>query len=754
MEMEKECCKRRRDGFSRVVAHAQHARQHQPRRPDAGRRTRSARLPAVIRCAAEICKCKPITRNKLRPRPEPISAVLTLALFAILGVKTHALRHKLLPFIALLALMTCLSNVGLSCDDCGCHAPVAKKPTTQPTTSATGIAGGVAEDVFRFGVIADTQGLQYVEKLVTDLNAHNPELVVFPGDLVSTGSTNSWQAWKDRTDHFVGGLDRRLMVPGNHDLPVGGDAAWQQSFDWLPDSQTVGGVKGIDQMDYYYDFGNTRFISVTTDSQQNGAAGPPAAQVWLENLLADPSTQAKEHVFVYSHHPVTFNNYDRTGGTAGDWWRAMADSGLVDAVFVGHWHQYQPSQPDPHAHTWEVITGTGNSGFNGHAWQNQVGYSVVEVNGPDVMLRFYSDADNDGDFDDLLDEFAIVRSDPLPTGVVGYYGFHDSATNVDAAPQPLGKGNSGQYVGDATTVLGGVNGPALRLDGNGDFAHGGGIGDYNMALLRDMTLSIHANFDQLTEGDSANTLVSYSANVGGFTDREESVNHPFNLRIRDDKRLELFWEHNNNIQELFTSSVPAEVAAGEWHEYRVTRNANSGEVVFYVDGQQLGDTLYFTPATELPTGGAQGTLRIGIDFDRDDPAKLVGGFDGLIDEFVLWNEVTTETFVPPPLPCNLLGDVNGDCKIDEFDWQILRTNQRGDMTGLTSEQARALGDLNGDFANNHADFVIFKDAYESAHGAGSFKSIQQRTSVPEASTVQILMGVVALLVGLCKAIRF
>ena len=72
------------------------------------------------------------------------------------------------------------------------------------------------------------------------------------------------------------------MVPGNHDLPVGGDALWQSKFSFLPDSQIVDGKQGIDKMDYYFDKGDTRFVSVTTDSQANGAGGQPAALDWLE----------------------------------------------------------------------------------------------------------------------------------------------------------------------------------------------------------------------------------------------------------------------------------------------------------------------------------------------------------------------------------------------------------------------------------------------------------------------------------------
>jgi 3',5'-cyclic AMP phosphodiesterase CpdA len=644
-----------------------------------------------------------------------------------------------------------------ACDTCGCcrntfdEMDVAQtwQPTivnlsatkrTPPFEAASANAGGGSSSSFKFAVVGDTQGLQYLQKLVTDMNAHDPALVVFPGDLVNTGSVSAWNQWKSLSQHFVGGPNMRLVVPGNHDLPVGGDLQWQQSFGWLPDSPTIGGAKGIDKMDYFVDYQNTRFISITTDSQAHGAGGQPAALPWLENLLADPSTQAKDHVFVYSHHPITFNNYDGTGGTFGSWWQMMAASGVVDAVFVGHWHQYQPSQPDPYSDMWEAIVGTGNSGFSGHAWQNKIGFTLVDVSGPRVTARFYGDGDGDGNYDDVLDEFVISDPAPRPTGVVAYYGFHDASKNVDAAAPPLGKNNTGQYVGNAFTVPGPIHGPALRLDGSGGHAYGAGIGDYNLAVLRDLTISIHASFHTLYSNPNANTLVSHTADVAGHTDREESVNQPYNLRLLDDKRLQFFWERHNNSKMAFTSTAPAEIAPGEWHEYRVTRNASTGEVIFYVDGVQLGSTLFFDPSSELPTGGAQGILRIGINYDRDHPTKLVGAFDGLLDELLIWNEVTTATFVPPPgLPCGVLADLNGDCRLDQSDWMQFRSGQMVDMTGLTLAEAIALGDLNGDFRNNHADFVLFKATFEAANGAGAFAVMlssmtQGAPQVPEPAT--------------------
>ena len=94
--------------------------------------------------------------------------------------------------------------------------------------------------------------------------------------------------------------------------------------------------------------------------------------------------------------------------------------------------------------------------------------------------------------------------------------------------------------------------------------------------------------------------------------------------------------------------------------------------------------------------------------------------------------------------CSLFADLNSDCSLDSADWNMFRNGQFRDLTGLTPAQAFAMGDLNGDFRNNHADFVIFKDAFEAANGENAFAALF--AEVPEPST--ILMAIVVAGAGL------
>jgi hypothetical protein len=171
----------------------------------------------------------------------------------------------------------------------------------------------------------------------------------------------------------------------------------------------------------------------------------------------------------------------------------------------------------------------------------------------------------------------------------------------------------------------------------------------------------------------------------------------------------VFWEHDNNEKEFFVSTVPANVSAGQWHEYRFTRDAAAGELIFYVDGAQLGATLTFDPLTDLPTGGAQGTLRMGINYDRDHPNKLVGEFDGMLDELILWNQVTLDTYTGP-----MAGDVNLDGTLNELD---ITAFVNGWMTVVPEDDLVTRwgkGDLDLNARHTLDDLVIFQQALQGA----------------------------------------
>jgi hypothetical protein len=73
-----------------------------------------------------------------------------------------------------------------------------------------------------------------------------------------------------------------------------------------------------------------------------------------------------------------------------------------------------------------------------------------------------------------------------------------------------------------------------------------------------------------------------------------------------------------------------------------------------------------------------------------------------------------------PLVETSVADLNGDGAVNVADATMYFSGLHADLSGLTSEQAYMMGDLNGDILNNYEDFVLFRAAYDAAQGAGSF----------------------------------
>jgi hypothetical protein len=87
---------------------------------------------------------------------------------------------------------------------------------------------------------------------------------------------------------------------------------------------------------------------------------------------------------------------------------------------------------------------------------------------------------------------------------------------------------------------------------------------------------------------------------------------------------------------------------------------------------------------------------------------------------------------------HLFADLNVDGTIGVADWTIFRTNQHADLIGSSPAEAYRRGDLNEDIANNHADFVLFKTAFDSANGSGAFDAML--ASIPEPSSMLLVVG--------------
>jgi hypothetical protein len=95
--------------------------------------------------------------------------------------------------------------------------------------------------------------------------------------------------------------------------------------------------------------------------------------------------------------------------------------------------------------------------------------------------------------------------------------------------------------------------------------------------------------------------------------------------------------------------------------------------------------------------------------------------------------------------------LNVDGAVNSSDWTIFRTNQQTNLSSQSLAEAYRLGDLNGDHLNNHADFILFKQDYDLANGAGAFADML--ASVPEPTTTLLVLAAGTLILSTARRDR-
>lgn len=484
-------------------------------------------------------------------------------------------------------------------------------------------------------VVGDTQtdgdelsvNWEVFPQIVEDMNTHSPDVGLFVGDLVGGAGTVSGtvEQWRDFKSVVAGFTGFPLLVPGNHDVygGTGTFAAFRRTFDWLPTDDSPPGEGGVS---YYYDLENVRFISITSDQEVSNPYNVSSGGLsWLDRVLSE--SDRFDHVFVMTHHPVSFSTEGGLGTTSGDFWQTLVGYG-VTGLFSGHWHRYQPSQLGGGGSTWETIIGTGG-GYIGFSpvrpYQQRHGFLLVEITGDEALATFYGDEDGDGHYDDILDQF--IMAGDTPSGLVARYTFDDGP--ADTALQPPGRGLDLSLRGDAVLTLDGASGGALLLDGNNDFAFAGAIDDYVLNIKEPLSISLWARLDAVSGGDWANVLLTYATN--DYYSEDEETNYAYWLNLEADGRLRMFWEHDNG-NNVSVFSDPTDLGDGAWHHLAVVRA--EGGVQFYVDGSPLGGAKRYDRS---PTGGGRGMLYLGADTEG------AGGYDmaGALDEICIYDVALT-----------------------------------------------------------------------------------------------------------------
>jgi 3',5'-cyclic-AMP phosphodiesterase len=256
------------------------------------------------------------------------------------------------------------------------------------------------EGNFSFAIIGDTQYFKvenpngYFQKVVKDITAANPNLVIATGDL--TGSCESYSecidkhnAWK-KIDAPL--LSKTYATMGNHDnINNKGGKAWQDAFDF-----PTNGPASFSEQVYSFDYKNSHFVVLNSDSPKEHLVNGEERS-WLEKDLA---ANKKENTFAVFHEPAypvsskVGESLDKSSAERDALWQIL-EKNNVTAVFNGHEHIVSRRKIGS---TYQFVFGSTDSfdhdlpdpGIAEYANRGQGRFGMVSVSGKEITVKTYS----------------------------------------------------------------------------------------------------------------------------------------------------------------------------------------------------------------------------------------------------------------------------------------------------------------------------------------------------------------------------
>jgi hypothetical protein len=276
----------------------------------------------------------------------------------------------------------------------GVLAPDSRRDTAGPMTT------------FRFAAWADcrSDGLSQQQKLSPLVKAKNPVLVIFPGDVCSSGPDASClDTWKaSYNGGTINGLyDITFASRGNHDSS--GASAWQAYFNFAKVAAAVGATNYTEHtknLTYSFDYGNSHFVAL--DNPGGGASTlSTTVATWLDGDLKAAEGRGLTHAFIFSHGPEYYMDGHSDSGFPSAFITVFNKHPIISATFHGHEHlqgyaHISSTRISAMTHAYEsFITGGAGAGLyscsSGRSdWcQSAYGYSIIDVNGKSFTVSMY-----------------------------------------------------------------------------------------------------------------------------------------------------------------------------------------------------------------------------------------------------------------------------------------------------------------------------------------------------------------------------
>ena len=190
-----------------------------------------------------------------------------------------------------------------------------------------------------------------LQEIADAIIGEKAEFVVFPGDLVTNGTTAELERWR-YGDAFGNNLIKDVYDAGITVMPVRGNhessaANWETVF--------------VD-FTYYMEHRNAIFIGLDVYIEAH-----EVNQEWLDDVLAG---NTRQHVFVFTHEPAfKVNHVDCLGQVPHDderntFWETLEAEPGCRLYFCGHDHFYdhlkavKTVDPDPETEVHQMLVGT------------------------------------------------------------------------------------------------------------------------------------------------------------------------------------------------------------------------------------------------------------------------------------------------------------------------------------------------------------------------------------------------------------
>ena len=187
-----------------------------------------------------------------------------------------------------------------------------------------------------------------------------------------------------------------------------------------------------------------------------------------------------------------------------------------------------------------------------------------------------------------------------------------------------------------------------------------------------------------------------------------------------------------------------------WLGGYLSQNDNASVVARFLDSSnaQIG-SLQLSAVTAAERGNATGFLY------RERPGDIPAHTRSIEIQLIATRATGENDGYADNISLTLLlpGDLDFNATINSSDWALFRTGQHINMAGLNLVQSLSLGDLNGDFRNDHADFVLFKAVFEAANGSGSFATMLAEVPEPSIYSLLLLCALTVARFAACRRVR-